>query len=81
MGECGDGHPSEEYMIFEAVSSLSAAIESGLRDKVIDGIDEEVAAILFEGYVLKEHHDCLKGKFDIVKMSNDLLASMHNQTY
>ena len=65
-----------EFVIADTVRNLEEMYELDLRDRVIDNLSPEARMYLFSGYVLKEHYDCLKGKFDIVKTSNQILKDV-----
>jgi len=65
-----------ECLLADAVQTLNEVKDMDIRNQVIDALPQDTRDYLFSGYVLQEHYDCLKGKYDIVKSSNDLLHSI-----
>jgi hypothetical protein len=71
MAECGAGHASDDYLVFEAVNSLTEALDNQLRDEVVDGLSEYHRENLFKGYVLQEHYDsCVRELYKIRQIDN-----------
>lgn len=62
----------QELLVWNAKTTLEACIEKNLRDLLIDSLSPEGRQQLFNGYVLKEHYDCLARKYDILKMSSNI---------
>ena len=63
----------QEHILWEAARAIAVCLSQGLRDELIDYLDEENRARLFSGYVLQEHYDTLKQSLDISRMSSKLL--------
>lgn len=61
-----------EKRVWEAVTAIEDCISRNLRDEVVDQLEQKTREKLFEGYVLKEHYDCLARKYDILKMSSNI---------
>jgi regulator of replication initiation timing len=75
MAECGGGHVTKEYAIFEAFNALDTAYDMGVLDTVIEGLDYDIKEALFEDYVLKTEYDELKAKLWVAQVSSSIQGS------
>jgi len=62
----------EERILWEVEASLEDAFKLCGRDRVIDYLAQNTREKLFEGYILKEHYDCLANKYQVLKLSHNL---------
>lgn len=62
----------KEQILWEAHVAINDALRLVGRDELIDFLAESTRKELFSGYVLQEHYDCLKSKYQILKSSHGL---------
>ena len=70
MGRMKEEH---ERILWETARAIEYALDRGLRDDLVDYLEEKERTLLFSGYVLQEHYDCLKQKYEIQKEYNQIL--------
>jgi len=71
----------QERALWEAKMAIAHALTLVGREMLIDYLPEATRKILFDGYVLKEHYDCLARKYDIATMSNNLVPQVVQEAW
>lgn len=71
----------KEHILWEAYYAINTALDLVGKEELIDYLSEETRQKLFEGYVLQEDYDTLSKKYDICKMSGNLLKESMTYAY
>ena len=78
MGRTEEEH---ERVLWEGARGIEACLAQGLRNELVDYLDEEDRARLFSGYVLQEHYDTIKHSLDIARMSSKILHEVAHERF
>lgn len=71
----------QDRILWEAEVAMETAFTLVGRNQFVDYLSPSNREKLFEGYVLKEHYDCLAQKYDIAKMSSNIQRQVIERTW